>query len=89
MSNRNAGEIPAHRKPKVSLAMTISQGLGGPKGKSKGVPDGQPVNIPAPRHFFKKVTKDSSLSELLDSRLQHKGKPKCCENYFLREIKFK
>ena len=31
MSNHNAGEIPAHRKPKVSLAMTIIQGLGGPK----------------------------------------------------------
>ena len=30
MSNHNAGEIPAHRKPKVSLAMTINQGLGGP-----------------------------------------------------------
>ncbi len=40
MSNRNTGEIPVHRKPKVSLAMTISQGLGGPKGKPKGVPDG-------------------------------------------------
>ena len=47
MSNRNAGESPAHRKPKVSLAMTISQGLGGPKGKPRGAPDGQPVNIPA------------------------------------------
>tara|TARA_Y100000310_G_C20386817_1_gene670822 strand:+ start:275 stop:463 length:189 start_codon:yes stop_codon:yes gene_type:complete len=31
MSNRNAGESPAHRKPKVSLAMIIIQGLGGPK----------------------------------------------------------
>jgi len=30
MSNRNAAEIAAHRKPKVSLAMTIIQGLGGP-----------------------------------------------------------
>ena len=30
-SNRNSGEIPEHRKPKVSLAMLISQGLGGPK----------------------------------------------------------
>jgi len=30
MSNRNADEISAHRKPKVSLAMEISQGLGGP-----------------------------------------------------------
>ena len=28
-SNRNAGAIPAHRKPKVSLAMEVSQGLGG------------------------------------------------------------
>ena len=31
MSNRNSGEIPGRRKPKVSLAMVISQGLGGPK----------------------------------------------------------
>jgi len=30
MSNRNGGENPPHRKPKVSLAMTIIQGLGGP-----------------------------------------------------------
>ena len=30
MSNRKAGESPARRKPKVSLAMVISQGLGGP-----------------------------------------------------------
>ena len=51
MSNRKAGENPAHRKPKVSLAMTIIQGLGGPKGKPKGVPDGQPVNIPALQYF--------------------------------------
>ena len=56
MSNRNARESRAHRKPKVSLAMTISQGLGGPKAKPKGVADGQPVNIPAPAHHFLKVT---------------------------------
>ena len=30
MSNRNADEMSADRKPKVSLAMGISQGLGGP-----------------------------------------------------------
>ena len=48
ISNHNAGEKPAHRKPKVSLAMLINQGLVGPKGKPKGDPDGQPVNIPAP-----------------------------------------
>ena len=35
MSNRNSGESPEHRKPKISLAMTISQGLGGPNLFSK------------------------------------------------------
>lgn len=45
MSNRKPDERSGHRKPKVSLAMTISQGLGDPKGKPKGLSDGQPVNI--------------------------------------------
>ena len=45
-SNRNAGEIPARRKIKVSLAMVISQGLVGPKGMAKAGPDGHTVNIP-------------------------------------------
>ena len=45
-SNRNAGESPARRKTKVSLAMTISQGIVGPKGMAKAVPDGHMVNIP-------------------------------------------
>ena len=45
-SNRNAGEIPARRKTKVSLAMEISQGLVGPKGMAKAAPDGHTVNIP-------------------------------------------
>jgi hypothetical protein len=53
-SNRNLDEISRHRKPKVSLAMTIIQGLGGPKAKSKGVVDGQPVNIPAPEYLILK-----------------------------------
>jgi hypothetical protein len=30
MSNRNSSESLLHRKPKVSLAMIIIQGLGGP-----------------------------------------------------------
>ena len=51
MSNRKASEILAHRKPKVSSAMTISRGLGEPKGKVRTVLDGQPVNIPALPHF--------------------------------------
>ena len=56
ISNHNAGERPAHRKPKVSLAMFIIQGLVGPKGKLRSEPDGQPVNIPAPLLIFNGVT---------------------------------
>lgn len=45
-SNHNAGENPARRKTKVSLAMTINQGLVGPKGMARAAPDGHTVNIP-------------------------------------------
>ena len=45
-SNRNAGEIPARRKTKVSFAMTINEGLVGPKRMAKAVRDGHMVNIP-------------------------------------------
>ena len=45
-SNRNAGESPARRKTEVSLAMSINQGLVGPKGMAKAAPDGHMVNIP-------------------------------------------
>ena len=51
-SNRKSGEIPDHRKPKVSLAMEISQGLVGPKPMAKAAGDGQLVNIPALRIFL-------------------------------------
>ena len=47
-SNRNAGENPARRKIKVSLAMLISQGLVGPKPMAKAAGDGHGVNIPQP-----------------------------------------
>ena len=46
MSNRNSGEIPEHRKSKVSWAMAIIPGLVGPKARPKGVVDGHQVNIP-------------------------------------------
>jgi hypothetical protein len=59
-SNRNSGENPGHRKPKVSLAMVIIQGLGGPKVNPKGVADGQLVNIPARLLNRAKMTKSSS-----------------------------
>ncbi len=45
-SNHNAGERPAHRKPKVSLAMIVSQGLVGPKSMTKVADEGHTVNIP-------------------------------------------
>ena len=35
ISNHKTGEIPVHRKPKVSLAMSIIQGLAGPKSATK------------------------------------------------------
>ena len=46
MSNHNSGEIPEHRKPKVSWAMNVIPGLVGPKARPKGVVDGHTVNIP-------------------------------------------
>jgi len=51
MSNRNVSEILTRRKSKVSWAMLIIPGLGGPKARPKGVVDGQPVNIPAPQYY--------------------------------------
>ena len=45
-SNRNAAGNAARRKIKVSLVMSISQGLVGPKGMAKAVLDGHMVNIP-------------------------------------------
>jgi hypothetical protein len=53
MSNHKSDEKSDHRKPKVSLAMDISQGLGGPKAIPKGVVDGQGVNI-RPLPYFSK-----------------------------------
>ncbi len=45
-SNRNAGEIPARRKIKVSFAMEINEGLVGPKPMANAAGDGYMVNIP-------------------------------------------
>ena len=38
--------LPGRRKPKVSLAMLINQGLVGPKVMAKAAADGHTVNIP-------------------------------------------
>jgi hypothetical protein len=45
-SNRNAGEIPARRKNKVSFAMEIIEGLVGPNRMANAGLDGHTVNIP-------------------------------------------
>ena len=89
MSNRKSDEMSDHRKSKVSLAMNINQGLGGPKATPKGLVDGQPVNIPAPQPIFEEVTEGSNLSVLLDLRSWHKDFSKCWENFSLRRKKFK
>ena len=45
-SNRNASEILARRKNKVSFAMEINEGLVGPKPMANAGGDGYRVNIP-------------------------------------------
>ena len=45
-SNRNASEILARRKNKVSFAMEINEGLVGPKQMAIAAGDGCTVNIP-------------------------------------------
>ena len=52
LSNRIAGESPAHRKSEVSLAMVFNQGLVDPKANPKGVAAGQLVNIPTLLYLF-------------------------------------
>jgi len=47
MSNHNPNEKLRPRKSKVSVALAIIHGLGGPKVMAKAGTDGQLVNIPA------------------------------------------
>ncbi len=46
MSNHNPAEKAGPRKSKVSSAMEINGGLGGPKAMAKAAANGQLVNIP-------------------------------------------
>lgn len=62
--------LSERRKSKVSLAMLINQGLGGPKAMAKAAADGQMVNIPSRPYFSNGVTKEISESVLLDLRYQ-------------------
>ena len=49
MSNPNPNEKLEPRKSKVSVALAINHGLGGPKAIAKAEADGQTVNIPSRR----------------------------------------
>jgi len=68
MSNHKADEKSAPRKSKVSVALAISHGLGGPKVMVKTVTDGQLVNIPALPMFSDGGTEETRLSALMDWR---------------------
>ena len=52
MSNHNPNEKLEPRKSKVSVALAINHGLGGPKAMAKAAADGQLVNIPALPHNY-------------------------------------
>jgi len=65
MSNHNPNEKLEPRKSKVSVALAINHGLGGPKAIAKAEADGQQVNIPARRMVCDGGTKGSRRSALL------------------------
>ena len=65
MSNHNPNEKLEPRKSKVSVALAINHGLGGPKAMAKAAADGQLVNIPALPYVFSTVTKNINMRVLL------------------------
>ena len=65
MSNHYPNEKLGPRKSKVSVALAINHGLGGPKAIPKGAADGQTVNIPSLQHFFDVVTREINPRALL------------------------
>ena len=65
MSNHNPNEKLEPRKYKVSVALAIIHGLGGPKAIPKGAVDGKLVNIPARPHDHTQGTREISNRALL------------------------
>ena len=65
MSNHNPNEKLEPRKSKVSVALAINHGSGGPKAIPKGATDGKLVNIPARPYDHNRRTKDISSRVLL------------------------
>ena len=83
MSNHKSGESPDRRKPKVSSAMAIIGGLGGPKRKSGfGLAIAMDSRlIFRPFLIFRRSTELSRLGILLDLCLRYKDasleNPRC------------
>ena len=65
MSNHNPNEKLEPQKSKVSVALSINHGLGGPKAMAKAAADGQQVNIPARPHHHIQRTKEIRKRVLL------------------------
>ena len=68
MSNRNGSEILPDRKSKVSLAMAINQGLGGPKPYPERERRWIAGQYSGPPTLFRRVTQSKRLGGLLDFR---------------------
>ena len=68
--------------------MVINQGLGGPKGKPRGVLDGQWVNIPTLEYIFNKLRNVVILADNWISRSWSKEQSEDTENSeFIPEIR--
>ncbi len=65
MSNHNPNEKLEPRKSKVSVALAINHGLGGPKAIPKGAVDGLLVNIPALLGYYPTRAKEITVYVLL------------------------
>ena len=65
MSNHNPNEKLEPRKSKVSVALAINHGLGGPKAMAKAAADGKLVNIPARPHDHMQGTRETGSRVLL------------------------
>ena len=65
MSNHNPNEKLEPRKSKVSVALAINHGLGGPKVMAKAAADGMLVNIPALRCDYPPRAKEIDAYVLL------------------------
>jgi hypothetical protein len=65
MSNHNPNEKLEPRKSKVSVALAINHGLGGPKAMAKAAADGMLVNIPALLSDYPPCAKEISACALL------------------------